>query len=209
MSIKKIILLLAVSVLGIGASDKKLRIWSSRGLYLRDSVATHRVIAEKAAKTPRQALEDLGIFSVFLKAMHVVGLDSMLDGTQKVTIFAPNDHVFEKMPQDKLEAMFEPEKRIELHRMLMNHIVIGAHDRSDLVDGARLRSFNYQHDLVISTLVNGKIQRVSTVMILPFDLYHDKSAVYAVNGIIKDSMLQERKPQTMEFSFDEVFNFEY
>jgi hypothetical protein len=209
MSIKKIILLLAVSVLCIGAADEKLHIGLSKGLHLRDSVSTQRVIAEKVTKTPRQALEDLGIFSVFLKAMNVVGLESMLDGTQKVTIFAPNDHVFEKMPQDKLEAMFEPKKRIELHRMLMNHIVIGTHDRSDLVDGARLRSYNYQHDLVISTLVNGIIQRVSSVMILPFDLYHDKSAVYAVNGIIKDSMLQERKPQIMEFSFDEVFDFEY
>lgn len=209
MNIRLLTLVLSLCFLAVDAADKKFRVGASKGLHVRTALAKTQDVREGHSKTPREALEDLGIFTVFLRAMRSVGLDGMLDGSQKLTIFAPTDHVFKQMPQDTIEAMFEPDNRLELYRMLRNHIVLGSYDSKDLVNGTRLRSFHYQHDLVISTSLNGTIQKIASVMILPFDIYNDDMKIYAVDGVISDTMLHERKIKSLEFSFDDLFEFEY
>jgi hypothetical protein len=159
-------------------------------------------------KTPGEALAELGIFSIFLRAMHQADLHHLLDGTEKMTILAPTDHGFAHMSSEQIESMLAVDNKPVLHRMLSNHLVVGVLKSHDLVNGLKLHSFNNQ-DMVLQGSVHGTIKKIGSVTLLPSALYQIETIVYGVNGLITDEMLQACESHAMEFSFDDVFDFEY
>lgn len=68
-------------------------------------------------------LGDQSIFSTLVKAVKVAGLVSTLSGPGPLTLFAPTDEAFAKLPHGTLEKLWkEPEKLAEL---LKYHVVSG------------------------------------------------------------------------------------
>lgn len=166
----------------------------------------HDSIAE--VKMPKEVLEELGIFSIFLKAMHQAGFGSCLDGMQKMTIFAPTDHAFAHMSADQVEYLLSVDNPFGIHAMMKNHLVLDQIRIHELIDGVHLHTFNTQKDLVLKTSIHSSMKKIGSVTLLPAYVYDHDTVVYSINGLITDEMLQPCE-QNMEFSFDDVFDFDY
>lgn len=69
-------------------------------------------------------------FSKFNEAIATSGLTERLSGN--FTVFAPTDEAFNKLPQDKVTALFKPENRNYLKSLLLLHIVPGTFSVDDL-----------------------------------------------------------------------------
>merc|ERR1712195_112687 len=54
------------------------------------------------------------------------GLDGILDGDGPLTVFAPTNEAFQKLPKVLLDHLLEPENIIELQSLLSYHVVSGA-----------------------------------------------------------------------------------
>jgi uncharacterized surface protein with fasciclin (FAS1) repeats len=66
-----------------------------------------------------------GQFNTLAKAIEAAGLQDALTAQGPVTIFAPTDAAFAKLPADQLEALLKPENKDKLVQILTNHVVAG------------------------------------------------------------------------------------
>lgn len=82
--------------------------------------------------------KEKGNFTTLAKAIEVAGLQDALSGNGPVTIFAPTDEAFAKLPPAQLEALLRPENKDQLVRILTNHVVPGKALETD--DMKRTRS---------------------------------------------------------------------
>ncbi|HNR21724.1 MAG TPA: fasciclin domain-containing protein [Steroidobacteraceae bacterium] len=68
-------------------------------------------------------------FSTFARAIDAAGLQDLIRSTQPVTVFAPTDAAFAKLPAGTLERLLAPENRAELAALLKRHVVSGNLDQ--------------------------------------------------------------------------------
>jgi uncharacterized surface protein with fasciclin (FAS1) repeats len=65
----------------------------------------------------------MGDFETLVKTIKAAGLEDMLREEGPYTLFAPTDQAFDKLPDESLKELFEPQNKERLRRILMNHIV--------------------------------------------------------------------------------------
>ena len=72
-----------------------------------------------------------GNFTTLAKAIEAAGLQDTLTAQGPVTIFAPTDEAFAKLPPGELEALLKPENKDRLVKILTHHVVAGKALESD------------------------------------------------------------------------------
>ncbi|MBU6378419.1 MAG: fasciclin domain-containing protein [Gammaproteobacteria bacterium] len=82
--------------------------------------------------------KEKGNFNTLAKAIEVAGLQDALTSNGPVTIFAPTDEAFAKLPPAQLEALLRPENKDQLVKILTHHVVPGKALETD--DMKRTRS---------------------------------------------------------------------
>jgi transforming growth factor-beta-induced protein len=77
-----------------------------------------------------EVAEKAGAFSTLLAAVKAAGLEKDLVtlGRQPLTILAPTDEAFAKLPAGTVESLLKPENKATLRRILLNHIIRGSVD---------------------------------------------------------------------------------
>ena len=66
-----------------------------------------------------------GNFTTLAKAIEAAGLEGTLTAQGPVTVFAPTDEAFAKLPPGELEALLQPENKEKLVKILTHHVVAG------------------------------------------------------------------------------------
>ncbi|BAT55749.1 hypothetical protein NOS3756_47420 [Nostoc sp. NIES-3756] len=74
-------------------------------------------------------------FTTLNKAIQAAGLTETLQGNSNLTVFAPTDAAFAKLPPDALKALLQPENKEVLVKVLTYHVVPGSVLSSDLKSG--------------------------------------------------------------------------
>ncbi|MEO0853031.1 MAG: fasciclin domain-containing protein, partial [Cyanobacteria bacterium J06648_11] len=76
-----------------------------------------------------------GSFGTLTQALEAADLVETLESDGPFTVFAPTDEAFEALPAGTLEELLLPENKEQLVQVLTYHVVPGAVQSSDLVDG--------------------------------------------------------------------------
>lgn len=66
-----------------------------------------------------------GGFETFLSAVKAAGLNHTLEGKAPITLFAPSDEAFKRLPDGVVDRFLKPENKGELIRILNYHTVAG------------------------------------------------------------------------------------
>ncbi|MDF5736980.1 MULTISPECIES: fasciclin domain-containing protein [unclassified Nostoc] len=74
-------------------------------------------------------------FTTLTKALKAAGLTGALQGKDNLTIFAPTDAAFAKLPADALQELFKPANKEVLIKILTYHVVPGKVLSTDLKSG--------------------------------------------------------------------------
>ncbi|MEH1941772.1 MAG: fasciclin domain-containing protein [Nostoc sp.] len=74
-------------------------------------------------------------FTTLTKALKAAGLTGALQGKDNLTIFAPTDAAFAKLPQDALQELLKPDNKEVLIKILTYHVVPGKVLSADLKSG--------------------------------------------------------------------------
>jgi uncharacterized surface protein with fasciclin (FAS1) repeats len=102
-----------------------LRVVRTAALVL--TIGTLAVAVPAAAQAPAQnvldALKAAGTFTSFVKAIEEADMASLLTGTTPVTVLAPTDEAFAKVPRERLDAAMA--NKDQLSAILKNHIIEG------------------------------------------------------------------------------------
>lgn len=67
-----------------------------------------------------------GNFKTLVKAVQAVGLAPTIMGNTKLTVFAPTDAAFAKLPKGTVEMLLRPENKATLTKILSYHVLAGA-----------------------------------------------------------------------------------
>lgn len=113
--------------------------------------------------------------STLSKAIAAAGLGESLTGGQALTVLAPTDEAFAKLPAGTLDDLLKPENKDKLASLLKRHIVVGRLTQEDIKKSRELTSVG--GDKLPVKLVNGRL-RVADARVL------GKEAV-AANGVVQ------------------------
>ena len=64
-------------------------------------------------------------YSTFARIMATSGGNEVLEGEGSFTVFAPTNDAFAKIPDDKLDALLNEDKQVQLKALLSYHILPG------------------------------------------------------------------------------------
>jgi uncharacterized surface protein with fasciclin (FAS1) repeats len=91
-----------------------------------DRVAAYEGQTSPAAPTIAEAASGAGTFTTLLAAVDAAGLTEALVGPGPLTVFAPTDEAFARLPEGQVASLLRPENRDALRRVLSYHVVSGA-----------------------------------------------------------------------------------
>ena len=77
-----------------------------------------------------------GSFNTLVAAVQAAGLVDALKADGPLTVFAPTDEAFAKLPEGTVESLLQPENIDQLKAILTYHVVSGKVMSTDLADGA-------------------------------------------------------------------------
>jgi uncharacterized surface protein with fasciclin (FAS1) repeats len=117
---------------------------------------------------------DAGTFTIFLAGVKVTGLTDLLSGEGPLTVFAPTDDAFAKLPRGSIQMLLLPENHEKMRAILMHHLVIGRVVARDFL-GKRMEAATASGELVL-------IDATKAVAIGPARLI--KADVAAANGVL-------------------------
>ncbi len=134
------------------------------------AAADHTKPVRSVAKLAAQG----GRFTTLLAAVKAAGLADALDADGPITLFAPTDEAFKKLPEGAVADLLKPENKAELVRLLKYHVVAGKVSAKDAVAAESAKTL--QGGSVRARIVDGRL-RVN-------DSDVRKTDVPAANGVI-------------------------
>jgi uncharacterized surface protein with fasciclin (FAS1) repeats len=81
-----------------------------------------------------------GTFNTLLAAAKAAGLVEVLSGDKPLTVFAPTDEAFAKLPEGTVESLLKPENKAKLAAILAFHVVPGRVFASDVLSKKELKT---------------------------------------------------------------------
>ena len=122
-----------------GAKVVKADIACSNGvIHVIDTVVMPRANIVETAQAA-------GTFNTLLAAAKAAGLVEALSGEEPLTLFAPTDDAFAKLPKGAVESLLKPENKQQLADLLKFHVVAGRVLAKDVVKARELATLTGAH----------------------------------------------------------------
>jgi len=122
-----------------------------------------------------------GKFSTLLAAAKAAGLVGALSGEDALTVFAPTDEAFAKLPAGTVAALLKPENKAKLVEILTYHVVKGR-VYSDQALAAK-QATTLQGG-TIDIAVVGKVTKVNTAALIAMDIEASNGVIHVIDTVL-------------------------
>lgn len=120
-------------------------------------------------------------FSTLVAAVKAAGLVDALKGDGPLTVFAPTNAAFAKLPAGTVEDLLKPENKDKLIAVLTYHVVPGKVMASDVVKVDSAKSLQGQNIAVQVT--NGKVM-VDNANVVATDVNASNGVIHVIDTVI-------------------------
>jgi uncharacterized surface protein with fasciclin (FAS1) repeats len=130
-----------------------------------------------------QTAQGAGTFNTLLAAAKAAGLADSLATKGPLTVFAPTDAAFRKLPKGTVENLLKPENKAQLAAILSYHVV-----------PSRIEAKNVPHKATLVDTLNtgskvlavrrGNIVRVDGVRVVKADIAADNGVIHVINRVL-------------------------
>ena len=158
-----------------------------------DSASTPTASASAAEATPAAApakedligvLKTAGNFKTFLKAIEAADLTGTLQKPGPLTVFAPTDTAFSKMPAGTLDELLKPENKAKLVKILSYHLAAGKFTGTDLAKADEVKTLEGT-EIDVEASTDGKTIEVDDAKILGSDIAANNGVLHAVDTVLQ------------------------
>ena len=125
-------------------------------------------------------LRAAGRFQTLIATLAATGLSEMLRAPGSVTLFAPSDYAFERLPIETVRLLLNHPDR--LRAVLRVHVTDGEYRERDLIPFTRLRS-QAGADLHLSLTDQGEVL-VNGVPVLTADILASNGVIHELDGVL-------------------------
>ncbi len=135
-------------------------------------------------------LETLGTrggFETMLTALKTVGVDAALDATGPLTLFAPADEAFTRLPRLMMEKLLAD--RELLRRVVAYQLLAGPHDSDDMATRSSIETLS--HDRL--PVHPGDGLSVDGATVIEADIICDNGILHIVDTVLLPAAEEERQ----------------
>lgn len=138
------------------------------------------VILPATANIPETAAQ-AGTFNTLLAAAKAAGLVEALSGKGPLTVFAPTDDAFSKLPAGTVENLLKPENKAKLAAILKYHVVSGRVFAADAIKAGSATTLQGQR-INVSYGVGGV--KIEGAQVLTPDLETTNGVIHVIDSVI-------------------------
>jgi len=121
-------------------------------------------------------------FSTLAAAVTAAGLQDVLSGDDKLTVFAPTNAAFEALPEGTVEELLKPENKDQLIAILTYHVVPGEVYAKDVVKLTEATTANGK-DIAIAVSDDGVMLNESA-KVVKTDIKASNGVVHVINAVL-------------------------
>ena len=132
--------------------------------------------------------EKAGAFKTLLAAAEAAGLVDALSGEKPLTVFAPTDEAFAKLPKETVASLLKPENREKLAAILTYHVIEGRVYSEDALKAKQAKTLQGQA-VQISVAKDGA--RVNDAKLIKTDLDASNGVIHVIDAVL---LPPEKKP---------------
>jgi uncharacterized surface protein with fasciclin (FAS1) repeats len=129
-----------------------------------------------------------GKFSTLLAAAKAAGLVDALSAEGPLTVFAPTDEAFSKLPAGTVESLLKPENRDKLAAILKYHVVSGRIYSDDAVAAKSAKTL--QGQAIKIAVENGKAM-INNANLLKTDIDASNGVIHVIDAVLLPAAKQE------------------
>ena len=151
------------------------------GLAVAAPVALANTSAHSSAagKNIVQTAVAAGQFKTLVKLVQKAGLAGALSGSQKLTVFAPTDAAFAKVPKKTLEALLANPKKLKA--VLLYHVLSGVVPASKVV---KLSSAKTLEGASVKIAVRGGSAYVNNAKVTKTNVFASNGVIHVINAVL-------------------------
>lgn len=120
-------------------------------------------------------------FSTLVAAAKAAGLVEALSGPGPITVFAPTNAAFAKLPEGTVESLLLPENKEKLATVLKYHVVSGAVMSTDLSDGQKPQTLAGQ---TVTIDVSSAGVKVNDSQVVTADLKTSNGVIHVIDTVL-------------------------
>lgn len=139
-----------------------------------------QVILPSSDDIPTTAIK-AGSFKTLVAAVKAAGLLEALSGKGPLTVFAPTDDAFAKLPEGTVENLLKPENKEKLAAILKYHVVAG---RVHSGDGVAAGTAKTLQGASVKIAVKGKSAMVNDAKIVATDIDTSNGVIHVIDSVI-------------------------
>ena len=109
------------------------------------------------------------------------GVDQVLEANGPYTLLAPLDMAFRKLDGNTLVDLLKPESKVQLTRLLQQHVVVGKVNFKDLKDGGKLTTLLGKH---LSVKVQDGNVSVDNATIQTHDIHASNGVIHTLDTVL-------------------------
>ncbi len=137
--------------------------------------------AASQAKNILETATDAGTFTILLAAVKAAGIGPTLTGKGPMTLFAPTDDAFAKLPKGTMENLLRPENKEKLQHLLTYHLVMGRVTSREFM-GKRLEAATAEGGILLIDATKGIM--VDEAKVIKADLVTDNGFIHVVDTVM-------------------------
>ncbi|MEL7335354.1 MAG: fasciclin domain-containing protein, partial [Planctomycetota bacterium] len=122
-----------------------------------------------------------GSFKTLVAAAQAAGLVDALKGDGPLTVFAPTDDAFAKLPAGTVESLLKPENKGQLAAILKYHVVAGAVDSGAVVKLTSAKTLEGRS--VNVSVQNGKV-KINNANVVKVDIACSNGIVHVIDSVL-------------------------
>jgi uncharacterized surface protein with fasciclin (FAS1) repeats len=136
---------------------------------------------------------EAGSFSTLVKAVQAAGLVGTLRGDGPLTVFAPTDEAFGKLPADTIPSLLLPENRDALSRILTYHVIAGRVDSTTALRAAEVKTVEGQS---VSIRLEGGRLRINDATVVANDIEASNGIIHVIDSVLLPPSPDRPDPDT-------------
>ena len=125
-----------------------------------------------------ETARDAGQFSTLLAAVEAAGLADALTGDASLTVFAPTDEAFDKLPEGTVEALLQDIPKLK--NILTYHVVEGSVSAEDVV---RLNSAKTLNGLDLAIQAGDSV-KINDATVVNADVKADNGVIHVIDTVL-------------------------
>jgi uncharacterized surface protein with fasciclin (FAS1) repeats len=138
--------------------------------------------AAKAANVVETA-GSTGQFNTLIAAAKAAGLADALATKQGITVFAPTDAAFARLPKGTVASLLKPENKAKLQSILLYH-VLPTEVRSGDVPTQKTQVKTLDQGEAVTVRRDGKTVRVDEARVVKADIAADNGVIHVIDRVL-------------------------